>query len=55
MGTFIVVSIVWLARVVEFRDEGMFLFLAVWLIGTSTAAGKTLTALTRAWRTQDAT
>jgi len=52
MGTFITVSIVWLARVVEFRDEGMFLFLALWLIGTSTAAGKILTALTRAWRAQ---
>ena len=52
MGTFIIVSIVWIARVVEFRDEGMFLFLALWLIGTSTAAGKALTALARAWRTE---
>jgi hypothetical protein len=52
MGTFIIVSIAWLARVVEFRDEGMFLFLALWLIGTSTAAGKILTALTRAWRAE---
>ena len=50
MGTFIIVSMVWLARVVEFRDEGTFLFLAVWLIGTSTAAGKVLTSLTRQWR-----
>jgi hypothetical protein len=52
MGAFIIVSIVWLARVVEFRDAGMFLFLALWLIGTSTVAGKILTALTRAWRTR---
>jgi uncharacterized membrane protein len=51
MGTFIIVSIVWLAHVVEFRDEGMFLFLSLWLIGTSTVAGKMLTAVTRAWRT----
>ena len=43
MGTFIIVSIVWLARVVEFHDEGTFLLLALWLIGTSTAAGKILT------------
>jgi uncharacterized membrane protein len=50
MGTFIIVSMVWLARVVEFRDEGTFLFLALWLIGTSTAVGKTLTTLTRRWR-----
>ena len=52
MGTFIIVSIVWLARVVEFRDEGMFLFLALWLIGTSTAAGKILTAVSRSWRVE---
>jgi uncharacterized membrane protein len=54
MGSLIVVSIVWVARVVEFRDEGMFLFLALWLIGTSTAAGKILTSLNRSWRTQAA-
>ena len=53
MGTFIIVSIVWLARVLEFRDEGVFLFLALYLIGTSTAAGKILTMLTRAWRSQE--
>ena len=51
MGTFIIVSMAWLARVVEFRDEGTFLFLALWLVGTSTAAGKILTSLTRSWRT----
>ncbi|HEV7609068.1 MAG TPA: DUF2157 domain-containing protein [Steroidobacteraceae bacterium] len=50
MGTFIVVSLVWLARVAAFHDEGTFLFLALWLIGTSTAAGKILTSLTRRWR-----
>ncbi len=51
MGTFIIVSMVWLARVVEFRDAGTFLLLALWLIGTSTAAGRILTVLTRRWRT----
>jgi hypothetical protein len=52
MGTFIIVSLVWLARVVEFRDEGTFLFMALWLIGTSTAAGRILTSLARKWRTE---
>jgi hypothetical protein len=51
MGTFIIVSLVWLARVVDFNDEGTFLLMAVWLIGTSTAAGKILTSLARNWRT----
>jgi len=50
MGTFIIVSMVWLARVIEFRDEGTFLFLALWLTGTSTAAGKILTTLAPSWR-----
>lgn len=55
MGTFIMVSLVWLARVIEFHDEGTFLALALWLIGTSTAAGKVLTSLTRRWRAGAAT
>ncbi|MEO8018977.1 MAG: DUF2157 domain-containing protein [Pseudomonadota bacterium] len=50
MGTFIIVSLVWLGRAVEFRDEGTFLLLALWLVGTSTAAGAILTSLTRRWR-----
>jgi len=52
MGTFIIVSIVWLARAVEFRDEGLFLLMALYLIVTSTIAGKILTSLSRAWRTE---
>jgi uncharacterized membrane protein len=55
MGTFIIVSITWLADVVEFRDEGMFLMLALWLIGTSTAAGKILSSLMRSWRAEGST
>ena len=54
MGTFIIVSIVWLARELEFRDEGMFLFMALYLIGTSTAAGRILTTLSRDWRAPEA-
>jgi hypothetical protein len=49
MATFIIVSLVWLARVIEFKDEGTFLFMALWLIGTSTVAGRVLTVLTRRW------
>jgi uncharacterized membrane protein len=52
MGTFIIVSLVWLARVVDFNDEGTFLLMALWLIGTSTAAGKVLTSLARTWRAE---
>ena len=54
MGTFILVSTVWLARTIEFKDEGMFLLMALWLIGTSTAAGRVLTVVTRRWRADGA-
>jgi uncharacterized membrane protein len=54
MGTFIIVSLVWLANVMRFDDEGTFLMMALWLIGTSTAAGKILTVLTRRWRAEAA-
>jgi uncharacterized membrane protein len=52
MGTFIIVSLVWLARVADFNDEGTFLLMALWLIGTSTAAGKVLTSFARTWRAE---
>lgn len=55
MGTFIIVSLAWLGQLNGFHDEGMLLMLALWLIGTSTAAGRVLTVLTRRWRTGDAT
>jgi uncharacterized membrane protein len=55
MGTFIVVSLVWLAQAMHFDDEGTFLMMALWLIGTSTAAGKILTVLTRRWRAEAVT
>ena len=50
MGTFIILSLVWLGQRKGFQDEGMFLMLALWLIGTSTAAGRILTVLHRRWR-----
>ena len=52
MGSFIIVSLVWLAQLHGFDDEGMLLLLAIWLIGTSTAAGRALTVLHRRWRAQ---
>jgi hypothetical protein len=50
MGTFIILSLTWLGQLNGFHDEGMFLMLALWLIGTSTAAGRVLTVLHRRWR-----
>ena len=54
MGTFIVVSITWLAKVIKFEDESVLLFLALWLIGTSTVAGRMLTITARRWRAENA-
>jgi uncharacterized membrane protein len=54
MGTFIIVSLVWLAQLKGFGDAGMLLMLALWLIGTSTAAGRVLTVLNRRWRAEAA-
>jgi uncharacterized membrane protein len=55
MGTFIIVSLTWLADVTEFDDEGVLLLLALWLIGTSTAAGRLLAITLRRWREEAAT
>jgi hypothetical protein len=54
MGTFIIVSMVWLANVSRDIDEGILLLMALWLIGTSTAAGRVLTLLARRWRAEGA-
>jgi len=54
MGTFIILTLTWLAQSNGFQDEGMLLMLALWLIGTSTAAGRVLTVLNRRWRAQGA-
>ena len=50
LGTFIIVSAAWLGKATEFHDEGTLLLLALWLIGTSTAAGRLLTVTARRWR-----
>ncbi len=54
MGAFIILSLVWLGQLNGMHDEGMFLMLALWLIGASTAAGRTLTVLHRRWRAEAA-
>ncbi|HYJ42215.1 MAG TPA: hypothetical protein VEW08_15590, partial [Steroidobacteraceae bacterium] len=54
MGAFIIISLVWLAQLNGFDDEGMLLMLALWLISTSTAAGRVLTVLNRRWRAEAA-
>jgi uncharacterized membrane protein len=55
MGSLIILSMVWIAKVTKFDGEGVFLFLAIWLIGSSTAAGRILTTTSRRWREEGAT
>jgi uncharacterized membrane protein len=50
LGTAIIVSTVWLGNAMEFNDEGVLLMLAIWLIGSSTVAGRLLTSTARRWR-----
>ena len=50
MGTFIIVSLVWLADVTNFKEEGVLLLSALWLIGCSTVAGRILADTARRWR-----
>ena len=52
LGTFIIVTLVWLGKVTGFKDEGVLLLLAVWLIGTSTIAGRILASTARRWRAE---
>ena len=52
MGTLIIISLAWLGTKLTFHDEGAFLLVALWLIGTSTAAGRILTVLARRWRAE---
>jgi uncharacterized membrane protein len=47
---FIVVTMVWLTRMFNFKDEAMFFLLALWLIIVSTIGGRILTTLMRRWR-----
>jgi uncharacterized membrane protein len=52
MATFIIVSMVWLADISDFGDKGMMLFLALWLIVTSTIAARVLADTARRWRVE---
>ena len=54
MGSLIIISLVWLGKVTGFNNEGVFLLLAIWLIGTSTVAARILTVASRSWRKQEA-
>ena len=54
MGTFIILSLCWLGDTMKFKDEGVLLVMALWLIGTSTAAGRILTLMSRRWRVEAA-
>jgi uncharacterized membrane protein len=49
-GTFVMVSLVAIARWVDWDDEAGFVVLALWLVGTSTVGGRVLMALSRQWR-----
>lgn len=51
-GSFIFLSVVWLVDTMKLRSENVFLLLALWLIGSSTAAGRLLTTLARRWRVE---
>jgi uncharacterized membrane protein len=55
MATFIIVGLVWVADITNFKEEGLFLLLAVWLIGTSTFAARMLADTVRRWREEGAT
>lgn len=52
MGSFIFLGVVWLVDALDMGDAGAFLLLALWLIGSSTAASRVLTALARQWRVE---
>lgn len=52
LGSFIFLSVVWLADLLDMGDAGAFLLLALWLIGSSTAASRVLTTLARQWRVE---
>jgi hypothetical protein len=51
-GSFIIVGLGGVIRMFETLDEGLLLLSALWLIGTSTVAGKLLVSLMRRWREQ---
>jgi uncharacterized membrane protein len=49
MGSFILVSLVWMAKAINGVNEGVFLLFAIYLIVASTAGGRVLLTLHRRW------
>jgi uncharacterized membrane protein len=54
MASFVIVTLVWIVDAIDDPDEGMFLLLALYLIGISTAGGRVLLVFMRRWRAQPA-
>jgi uncharacterized membrane protein len=52
-GAFVLISLVAIARGLEWDDEIAFFVLALWLIVTSTIGGRVLMSLMRRWRRQE--
>jgi uncharacterized membrane protein len=50
MASFTIVTLIWIVDLIDGMDEGVFLFLAVYLIAVSTAGGRLLLMLMRRWR-----
>jgi len=49
-ASWIAISTTWLVKTMQFNDIGAFFMIALWLIGTSTAAGMLLMHWVRAWQ-----
>jgi len=49
-GSAILIGVVFIGHTMEFRDEGVLLVMAIWLIGTSAFAAKFLASTARDWR-----
>jgi uncharacterized membrane protein len=54
IGSFTIVTMVWIVDFIDDPDEGVFLFLALYLIAVSTAGGRLLLTLMRRWRARGA-
>jgi uncharacterized membrane protein len=50
MGSFIAVSLVWMAQAIDAQSEGVFLLFALYLVAVSAIGGRVLLTLFRRWR-----
>ena len=55
MGSFIAVSLVWMAQAIDAQSEGVFLLFALYLVAVSAIGGRVLLTLLRRWRVAEAT